>query len=534
MDSKEKMSSSDIADDLDLEPLNLDFELPPIEDSDLVGLESGSDFGDLATLDLPEGELGSSDFAYNAEESNLDESDFTVSPQDGSGLDSDLFTTDDAEEPVTLTADELSDIVGADLEMDTELSGFGADETDLGSMPVMGDDIELSAMPEMGDDIELGAMPEMGDDMELGAMPEMGDDMELGAMPEMGDDIELGTMPDISDESSYGELEELDLEMPEDSIASDELVLPDDLDMDLSDLSGQEFAADTAEIESALPDLEGSFDFEPPADLAEDLSVNLSEADDEDVALSEDELDNILGDVDQGLMDHGEDDHVMRDEMAHDMEDVDPLEFSDEELQREVLGDEVQMPQLSILDSDDDESITLTADELSNIVSDDLAISPSPFGTDEEVLTDDIEEMEAVQEFEGFSDAQAAETESSIGSDLEEPAQPSFFQEEEEGPVALTDDELADILEGTALEGTVLDQGVEAEPEVALQEEPRADRMADELSLETGVKREELKKVIGYLDDLLGQLPEETVREFSRSEYFNLYKKVIEELGVFK
>lgn len=510
MDSKEKTSSSDIADDLDLEPLNLDFELPPIEDSDLIGLESGSEFGDLGTLDLPEGELGSSDFLYNGEESNLDDSDFTVSPsseQSDPVLDSDLFTTDDAEEPVTLTADELSDIVGADLEMDTELADFGDSETDL------------------------GAMPEMGDDIELGAMPDIGDDIELGDMPEMGDEMEPVALPDISNDASYGELEELDLEMPEDSTGSDEPVLPDDLDMDLSDLSGQEFAADSAEIESGLPDLEGSFDFEPPADLAEDLS----DADDEDVALSEDELDNILGDVDQGLAEHADDEHAMRDEMAHDMEDVDPLEFSDEELQREVLGDEVQMPQLSILDSDDDESITLTADELSNIVSDDLAISPSPFGTDEEVLTDDIDEMEAVQEFEGFSDKESADFEPSFGSDLEEPAQPSFFQEEEEGPVALTDDELADILEGTALEETSIDQSVlEEEPEVPLQEEPRAERMADELSLETGVKREELKKVIGYLDDLLGQLPEETVREFSRSEYFNLYKKVIEELGVFK
>ena len=511
MDSKEKTSSSNIADDLDLEPLNLDFELPPIEDSDLVGLESGSEFGDLATLDLPEGELDSSDFSYSAEESTSGENDFNV-PQSAvegdSGLESELFSAGDEEEPVTLTADELSDIVGADLEMDTELSA-------------------------MGDDMELGAMPAMGDDMELGAMSEMGDDMELGAMPEMGDDMELGALPGISDDTSYGELEELDLEMPEDSASSDVSVLPDDLDMDLSDLSGQDFAADTAEIESGLPDLEGSFDFEPPTDLAEDLSVNLSDSDDEDVALSEDELDNILGDVDQGLAEPNDDEHAMRDEMAHDMEDVDPLEFSDEELQREVLGDEVQMPQLSILDSDDDESITLTADELSNIVSDDLAISPSPFGTDEEVLTDDIEEMEAVQDFEGF-DESASESEeltaASFESDPGETAQPSFFQEEEEGPVALTDDELADILEGTAIEESVL----EAEPEVALHEEPRAERMADELSLETGVKREELKKVIGYLDDLLGQLPEETVREFSRSEYFNLYKKVIEELGVFK
>lgn len=79
MDSKEKTSSSDIADDLDLEPLNLDFELPPIEDSDLVGLESGSDFpsdfpsldsdfGDLSTLDMQEGESQSGEPSYSVED----------------------------------------------------------------------------------------------------------------------------------------------------------------------------------------------------------------------------------------------------------------------------------------------------------------------------------------------------------------------------------------------------------------------------------------------------------------------------------
>ena len=515
MDSKEKTSSSDIADDLDLEPLNLDFELPPIEDSDLVGLESGSDFpsdfpsldsdlGDLSTLDMQESMSLSGEPSYSVEDaldvgkfpmsesskefaSELASNDFSTDAPSSEGLSSGDFPSDEEEEPVTLTADELSDIVGGDLEMETELSDSGGTGLNPGSST--------------DDDLEPGPMPE-------------------------------------SDNVTYGELEELDLAMPEDSIQSDELVLPDEFDMDLADISKQGFAVDSAGIESGLPEIDGSFDFEPPADLAEDLSVNLSESDDEDVALSEDELDNILGDIDQGLAGPADEEDAMRDEMAYGMEDVDPLEFSDEELLREVLDDEVQMPQLSILDFDDDESITLTADELSNIVSDDLAISPSPSGSDEEVLTDDIDEMEAVPEFEGF-DESGSESEEltgpSFGSDLEEAAQPSFFQEEEEGPVALTDDELADILEGTVIEETAIDQGaMEGEPEVTLHEEPRAERMADELSLETGVKREELKKVIGYLDELLGQLPEETVREFSRSEYFNLYKKVIEELGVFK
>ena len=38
--------------------------------------------------------------------------------------------------------------------------------------------------------------------------------------------------------------------------------------------------------------------------------------------------------------------------------------------------------------------------------------------------------------------------------------------------------------------------------------------------------------MIGYLDGLFDQLPDETVREFSKSEYFDLYKKIMTELGL--
>jgi hypothetical protein len=44
--------------------------------------------------------------------------------------------------------------------------------------------------------------------------------------------------------------------------------------------------------------------------------------------------------------------------------------------------------------------------------------------------------------------------------------------------------------------------------------------------------REELKSVLAYMDQLLESLPEEKIEEFAKSEYFDTYKKLFEDLGL--
>jgi hypothetical protein len=44
--------------------------------------------------------------------------------------------------------------------------------------------------------------------------------------------------------------------------------------------------------------------------------------------------------------------------------------------------------------------------------------------------------------------------------------------------------------------------------------------------------REELKTVLTYMDQLLESLPEEKIKEFAQSEYFDTYKKLFEDLGL--
>ena len=56
---------------------------------------------------------------------------------------------------------------------------------------------------------------------------------------------------------------------------------------------------------------------------------------------------------------------------------------------------------------------------------------------------------------------------------------------------------------------------------------------ADESELQfKNVKKEELKKLMSHMDELLGSLPDSYIKEFASSEYFELYKKIMDELEI--
>ncbi|HNF17105.1 MAG TPA: hypothetical protein PK453_25840, partial [Leptospiraceae bacterium] len=46
----------------------------------------------------------------------------------------------------------------------------------------------------------------------------------------------------------------------------------------------------------------------------------------------------------------------------------------------------------------------------------------------------------------------------------------------------------------------------------------------------SSISKPDAKKLLHYLDEMLGTLPEEFVEQFAQSEYFDLYKKLMEEL----
>ncbi|MDR2020451.1 MAG: hypothetical protein LBQ14_06780 [Treponema sp.] len=66
------------------------------------------------------------------------------------------------------------------------------------------------------------------------------------------------------------------------------------------------------------------------------------------------------------------------------------------------------------------------------------------------------------------------------------------------------------------------------EPQVSAA--PAGDKPADS-SIPVNLKQE-LKTVLTYMDQLLESLPEDKIEEFAKSEYFDTYKKLFEELGL--
>jgi hypothetical protein len=46
------------------------------------------------------------------------------------------------------------------------------------------------------------------------------------------------------------------------------------------------------------------------------------------------------------------------------------------------------------------------------------------------------------------------------------------------------------------------------------------------------VLRADMKRVLGYLDDLFDDLPEEKVKEFAKSEYYDVYSRLFKQLGI--
>ncbi len=66
-------------------------------------------------------------------------------------------------------------------------------------------------------------------------------------------------------------------------------------------------------------------------------------------------------------------------------------------------------------------------------------------------------------------------------------------------------------------------------PESIEQKEQIIDEKIDPLS---SASKEELKKVLKYIDKLLENLPEEKIKEFAKSEYYDLYSKILNKLGI--
>ncbi|MDR2068679.1 MAG: hypothetical protein LBP71_02290 [Spirochaetaceae bacterium] len=78
----------------------------------------------------------------------------------------------------------------------------------------------------------------------------------------------------------------------------------------------------------------------------------------------------------------------------------------------------------------------------------------------------------------------------------------------------------------------VIDETTQEEPLAQYPDKGEAIGAASEQPNVPDNLKQELKVVLSYMDQLLESLPEEKIEEFARSEYYDTYKKLFEELGL--
>ena len=175
--------------------------------------------------------------------------------------------------------------------------------------------------------------------------------------------------------------------------------------------------------------------------------------------------------------------------------------------------DDIPSPTLESLDlpSGLDTAETLTEDNIDYLTEDQSILQE-----DEEALETGISE-EPVENV--FTNWEASEEESS-DTETEEPAM-------EEAPA----EEMAEA-EEPAMENIEVEETPAPVPEEVSSEESAPAAATESSSDIPAEMKEEIKAVLSYMDQLLENLPEEKIAEFAQSEQFETYKKLFAELGL--
>ncbi|MCB1192178.1 MAG: hypothetical protein KDK90_17155, partial [Leptospiraceae bacterium] len=254
------------------------------------------------------------------------------------------------------------------------------------------------------------------------------------------------------------------------------------------------------------------------------------DSEDEDITLSGDELDNILesGDFET---------EEVKSVFDEDSEDED-ITLSGDELDNILESGDFETEEVkSVFDEDsEDEDITLSGDELDNI------LESGDF--EEEISEADSEEIQEDVD----NDLSSEELASIIG---DVPPEETLIAKNE-----LVDEEIGnfedeDEIQFGSDDGVVIDldeylsqdenrkepqvqekEKTEETKKTIAEKEPSSEINNSKLPSVEGTNQEELKKMMSYIDELLGKLPDDIIREFVQSEYFELYKKIMSDLGL--
>ena len=152
-----------------------------------------------------------------------------------------------------------------------------------------------------------------------------------------------------------------------------------------------------------------------------------------------------------------------------------------------------------------------------------LSFEVSPFNLEEKekISFTEVEEIDL--------NSEPGEINTVIEKEEEEKKPTGFFSEEDEDEsITLSSDELNNILESSTEQKISLK---ETAPEPVILQDTST-KISETEKIEDPLSKDNLKEILVYLDNLLEKLPEEEIRRFATSRYYDLYNAIFEELGI--
>ena len=518
---------------LDEEELSLDEEeLSPIEELELDEEEIVLDEYELPDMDEKDVsededsellELSDNDSVPEIEEVSMDE--FDTSTGEGLSIDHVISGIDEEELVIDLAEDTLEESEEEALE-EIDLDSFDtpsqSEETD-----VPFEEVEDVSLDDLLGDSEFTAVesPEQTEeepfDFDLDITEIDNEDFDEGEVVNLDDELDIEEL-EIEDETSIEEL------IPEESSESlSEIGLPE-LDENLSETEIQLDNSDLPDLED-IDSLEISDDDLPGITESEtEITLDLSEqiGGNEPVTTEEDELE-LPGteDIDLNSLEA----LATIEEPVTDDSSIDLFEESEEpiEIDLDDISEEITDEVSDLIDdtSEEEAEEDLVAIELP---------SDADLNTDLQELVNDGSEDDDNSEELLQTEPEAEEPQDlklDEPQDLEVVEEPEEFQFEQ-------DLEEEQSLNPEAIEDTTLKESNNSADRTGVDSLiPTANALAQldkQTSLEHLPKdiKDEIRDILTYMDQLLESLPEDKIQEFARSEHFEVYKKIFEELGI--
>ena len=417
-------------------------------------------------------------------------------------FDSDEEEQDD--ESISLSPDELGNITAEEgFEIDSSSSeNFSSDDEANFDLTEEAEDLDIESKSNLFDEnaTEDEEIALSGD--ELNNLIESG-----GIETEEEQEDEVVEADDSSTHSFFEDTSEEDESI---ALSPDELgniTAEEDFEVQEIDGLNELEQEDNFDLSESTQDLE----MEPTPNLFEEETV-----DDEEIALSGDELNNLL---ESGDIATEEDDSLGSSFFENSTEEDESIALSPDELGNITAEEDFEVENIEPSTTSDEDNFDLSE------ATDEFEME-SPQNLFEEEAVEDEEIALSGDELNNLLESGEIETEDAPSNDnqVKGVAANTDYSNPIDSGMVIGDDDF--IIDDNSSLSDLGDFNIDDTPDI--EQHDYSDKIE---SFQFGaVKKEELKKVISYMDELLGSLPDSYIKEFASSEYFELYKKIMNEL----